>query len=115
MKTFKININDELVNYLEKLSYEVNARERIVKTMLADTAYTDLMKNENFIKYQQRYELSFFEYELAKQEIQELIPEHLRAKHQLAWNIDFRTSILWITFNCNCFDNLESWDEVVKE
>lgn len=114
MKTFKIKINEDMSNYLERLNFEVNAKERIVKSMLSDTSNTNLMENENFLKYQERYEISFSEYELAKQEIENMIPKHLRDNHSLNWNLDFLTQILSITFQCDCFDNIDSVDDLFR-
>lgn len=107
MKTFKLEIKEELVNYIERLNFEVNAKERIVKSMLADTSYSNLMENENFLKYQERYEVAFAEYELMKEELMNMIPISLRSEHQLSWNLDFSTRKLSITFSCDCFDNVE--------
>lgn len=114
MKTFKIKINEELSSYVERLNFEVNAKERIVKTMLSDTSYDNLMENQNFLKYQERYELAFAEYEVAKQEIENMIPKKTREEHPMEWSLDFLTRTMSITFKCDCFDRVDCSDEILK-
>lgn len=110
MKTFYIEIKEELSNYIERLNFEVNAKERIVKSMLGDNSYNNLMENDNFLKYQEKYEVAFAEYEIMKQELMNMIPQNLRDGHQLSWNLDFATRELSITFNCDCFDGVNEID-----
>lgn len=115
MKTFNMEISEQLVDYIERLNFEVNAKERIVKTMLGDSSYENLMENENFLKYQERYEVAFTEYEMAKREVEAMIPKHFREGHQLSWNIDFATKVFSITFNCNCFDDVDNLSDYKGE
>lgn len=114
MKTFELRVNEELTNYIERLNFEVEAKGRIIKTMLGDTSYDNLMENKNFLQYQEKYESAHAEYELAKQEIENLIPDNLRKKHKVTWNLNFMDSLLSITFNCNCFDNVENIEDILK-
>lgn len=107
MKTFKIEMREELVNYIERLNFEVNAKERIVKTIVSSDLDGNLMENQSFLKYNERYEIAFAEYEVAKQEVENMIPEDIRKNHQIFWNLDFRTNTLEVTVNCDCFDNQE--------
>lgn len=112
MKTFSLEIKQELVNYIERLDFEIHAKERIVRTMLADTSYENLMENENFLNYQRRYEEAVAEYELAKQEITNMIPAKLQKEHRVSWNLIFATFTLEITIECDCFDDFNSIEEV---
>ena len=112
MKTFNLEVKKELVDYIERLDFEVNAKERIIKSMLSDDSYENLMENESFLNYQNRYEQAFAEYEMAKQEITNLIPKSIQKKHKVSWNLIFLTKTLELTFECNCFDNFENIDEV---
>lgn len=104
-KTMTLEVNQELVNYIERLSYEEASYKDIILTMLeihkgdADGSAVD---NPVFRAYQEKYSKAKAEYELAKERItKEYIPDCLK-NHQTDWNLDFETNVLTITVSCDC-------------
>ncbi|WP_343209461.1 hypothetical protein [Anaerolentibacter hominis] len=100
MKKFKIDINQETVNYMQKLAYEVGARQDVIGNLLElhkfDTD-TSLFDSVPFRAYTTQLAEVKAEYELAKQELQtRFIPEEVQAlPHN--WELNFATNDLVIT------------------
>ena len=105
MKQITITVNQELVNYIERLSYEEASYKDIIVTLLEahkNDADGSAIDNPVFKSYQEKYAKAKSEYELAKNQItKEYIPECL-INHNYDWNLDFSTNELTITVNCDC-------------
>lgn len=105
MRTLKIEISQELVNYIERLHFEVEQRKDIIQRIIeahADDTDTKVLTSPAFKAYSA--ELSDFvaEYEIAKEELQdEYIPKYLEG-HQLNWRLDFSNKMLVIDVMCDC-------------
>lgn len=104
-KTIKVTVDQELVNYIERLSYEEAAYKDIILTLL-ETHKGDpdgsSVDNPVFRSYQEKYSKAKAEYELAKERItKEYIPDCLK-DHQTDWSLDFGTNLLAITVSCDC-------------
>ncbi|WP_310603535.1 hypothetical protein [Anaerosporobacter sp.] len=113
MKTINVEVKKELSDYMERLAFETNAQERIIKSLIADTSNTNLLENDNFIKYQQRYESKLAEYDIAKEEVSSMLPTEWK-NHDYEWNLDFKTAVMTVTFKCNCFDEVSD-EDLLKE
>lgn len=105
MKTIKLPVNQELVNYVERLSYEEASYKDVILTLLdAHKGDTDgsAIDNPVFKSYQEKYASIKAEYEMAKNEVtNQYVPDCL-AGHQYDWNLDFSTNELTITVRCDC-------------
>lgn len=105
MKTITVTVNQELVDYIERLSYEEASYKDIIMTLLeAHKGDTDgsAIDNPVFKAYQEKYAKAKSEYELAKTQItKEYIPECI-IDHKYDWNLDFSTNELTITVYCDC-------------
>ena len=106
MKQIKLVVTQEMVNYLQRLSFEVQTREEII-TKLLETHKDDidgsLFTSKPFLKYSEELSRIKAEFELAKSEVENIyIPEVLRGKHKYNWNVDFMTNELTIDVLCEC-------------
>ena len=106
MKQIKLNVTQEMVNYLQKLNFEVQTREEIVTKLLEmhkDDTDDSLFVSKPFVKYSEELARVKAEYELAKVEVEKLyIPKTLYGIHQYNWNIDFSTNEMTIDVLCEC-------------
>lgn len=109
MKKYEVKINSDTVDYLERLSYEVEGMKRVIKEIITDSAFnTAIFEAANFKAYNQKYEERIAAYEVAKDEmIKTVIPAEVRDANAIAeWNLDFSTGILTFTTIGSDFDNL---------
>lgn len=88
----KVDYEDNLK--LERLQYEVNARQ----SLLAYLIQLDIQKNDKFEKYHKEYLNFFTEYEKAKEQlIKKYIINNQNEKIK-NWSLDFESQILTIEF-----------------
>ncbi len=98
MKKFKIDIDEQVVLTIQRLDFEVQAREFIVKSLMQ----SDIANYEIFKQYHSEYVDYFSQFEIAKSMItNKYIPNALK-EHETSWNIDYASKTLEITQNCNC-------------
>lgn len=85
--------NQELINYMESLSYDVAARRDVITFMLANGMDTN---SEQFRDYHKEYMESFAKLETAKAQIEKdyVLPN---SKGRVTWSLDYGTAILTIT------------------
>lgn len=106
MKKLEINVNQETINYLQRLNYEVYTREEIIAKLLEthkDDADDSLFVSKPFLKYSEELSRVKAEYEMAKLEAEKLfIPKELYGQHQYNWNIDFVTNVMTVEVFCDC-------------
>lgn len=106
MKKIEINVTQEMVNYLQRLNYEVFTREEIITKLIEmhkNDADDSLFISKPFLKYSEELSRVKAEYEMAKLEVEKLyVPEVLYGKHQYNWNVDFITNIMTIDVLCEC-------------
>lgn len=100
MRKQVIDIDRDVVATLQKLDFEVTAREHIIKTMLT----SDNVNKEIFSQYHSEYVDYFGQFEQAKGIVStQLVPENLRG-HDVTWEVDYAKSTLTLTINCDCED-----------
>lgn len=100
MNTFDIRVNDETVDYMERLSFEIEGSKRIIKELITDNdTNSSILESETFKKFNARYEEKFAAFEIAKQELErEYIPKVLVENFiSFKWNLNFSTGIMTIT------------------
>ena len=106
MKQIKINIKQEMIDYIQRLNFEVQTREEIITKLLEmhkDDSDDSLFVSKPFLKYSEELSRVKAEYELAKVEVEKLyIPKELYGKHQYNWSIDFSTNEMTIDVICEC-------------
>lgn len=106
MKKIEINVTQEMVNYLQRLNYEVFTREEIITKLLEmhkNDTDDSLFTSKPFLKYSEELSRVKAEYEMAKLEVEKLyVPTELYGKHQYNWSVDFTTNIMTIEVLCEC-------------
>lgn len=110
MKRFEVKVNNETVDYLERLNFEVEGMRRVIKEIITDNIYNStVLDGETFKTYNSRYEERVAAYELAKQELTaNYIPAEILNSDCLSqWNLDFNTGILSFETSGTKFDNFE--------
>ena len=92
LTTMKIT-DEELVNKLEALNYEVNSRRDIIAFMLSG----DYLRTEAFAQYQQEYQNFYVQYDLLKKMLEDTYVKPLLKDDQtVSWNLDFASGELEI-------------------
>ena len=106
MKQIKINVTQEMVDYLQRLNFEVQTREEIITKLLEmhkDDSDDSLFVSKPFLKYSEELSRVKAEYEMAKLEVEKLyVPKELYGQHEYKWNIDFSTNEMTIDVLCAC-------------
>jgi hypothetical protein len=106
MIKLEINIPQEMINYLQKLNYEIVTREEIITKLLEmhqDDIDDSLFTSKPVIKYSEELSRVKAEYELAKIEVEKLyVPDMLYGKHEYKWEIDFVTNVMTVYVFCPC-------------
>ena len=90
MKTERIKLPEELVNYVEGLAHRTAARKDLIAFMIDH----GLGESEAFHKYHKEYEELYAQYEIAKDELAQtyVTQTHPNCK----WQLNFSTGVLEI-------------------
>lgn len=106
MKHFEVKVNDKTVDYLERLSFEVEGMKKVVKEIITDAQDNPaVLDGAAFKTYEKRYQERNAAYEVAKNELQKAwIPADLQ-NSIIQWNLDFATGVL--SFDVNVADDYE--------
>lgn len=83
----KLKVKEKLSNYLEALSFDIEARRNIITYML-ENGYD--VSSKSFKDYQKEYTECVAKYEIAKREIQKLVIEKAKTK-KVNWRLDYET------------------------
>lgn len=106
MRKLEINVTQEMIDYLQRLNFEVQTREEIITKLIEmhkDDTDDRLFVSKPFLKYSEELSRVKAEYELAKVEVEKLyIPKVLYGQHQYNWNVDFSTNVMTIEVLCEC-------------
>jgi len=100
----KIELPEDVVNYLQRLAYEYDAYKDNI-TFLLDSKRDDanLLESGAFKKYSELQSRTKAEYEEAKLDVQQrFVPSDLSDNHKVNWEINFSTRELIITVLCEC-------------
>lgn len=106
MKHFEVKVNNETVDYIERLAFEVEGMKKVVKEIITDAQDNPaVLDGAAFQTYEKRYQERNAAYEVAKNELQKTwIPQDLQNKI-VTWNLDFSTGIL--SFDANVADDYQ--------
>lgn len=112
MKNFEIKVKSKTVDYLERLSFEVEGMKKVLKELITDNAdNAAVLDGETFNKYEARFNERNAAYEVAKQELQDAyIPKNIQPLVS-KWDLNFSTGILTFDANVNDDYKLPSFDE----
>lgn len=106
MKKIDINVTQETINYLQRLSFEIETRKEVIAKLIEmhkDDIDDSLFVSKPFLKYSEELSRVKAEYELAKTEAEKLyVPEVLYGQHEYNWSIDFATNVMTIDVLCEC-------------
>lgn len=101
----KINIqieNKELTSLIERCEFELDAYFRVIRFMLADKSYENIMDIRAFKEYHDLYEQKTVEYNLLKKELENMmIPDSIK-EHNYEWV--FKDNVFSLIIKCDCFD-----------
>ncbi len=103
MKRYVLNVNENVISYMERLHYEYEICMDNVAFILAN--YKDnegLMDSPLFKCYQDKQLAAKVAYENAKQEFTEKFVPKIFDGHQVSWEIDFRLKRVFLTQICDC-------------
>lgn len=100
--TFKAQVNQEKVNYLESLDFEKVARENIITRMLQMGDTEKIEKTQAFKNYQDEYFEHFTAFEVAKAEIEKAYIPKDWVGHDVEWNLDYISCEIIFTKKCEC-------------
>lgn len=102
MKNAQINVNEETVSLLQRLSYDVSSRRDTICFLLDQHKMDEddtLLTSKVFNTYQSQLSSLSAEYELAKDEMIRTYVDESIIPNITNWNLDFSTGILNITYN----------------
>lgn len=106
MKKIEISVNQEMIDYLQRLNYEVFTREEVITKLLEmhkNDTDDSLFTSKPFLKYSEELSRIRAEYEMAKSEAEKLyVPEELYGKHLYNWTVDFSTNMMIVEVQCEC-------------
>ena len=92
-KIIKIE-NEEFVNLIEALHYEVNSRRDLIAYMLNSDMRTD---TEAYEKYNKEYREFYIQYNEAKNKLEEIYVR-TTVENPINWNLNFSTGEITINY-----------------
>lgn len=103
MKQYNIELNQDVVTYIERLNYEYETLRDNVTYMLQYFSYDEeFLQSRLFREYQQNQIQAKTNLNGGMQEIYEKhVPEKYK-NHRIDWSIDFRRKLLVIKQFCDC-------------
>lgn len=93
IKIIKVE-NQELINLIEALHYEVNSRKDLIAFMLNSDMRTDTAAYE---RYNKEYMEFYIQYNKAKNKLEEMYVR-TAVKNPINWNLDFETGEVTIEY-----------------
>ncbi|MGF6376841.1 hypothetical protein M2140_001919 [Clostridiales Family XIII bacterium PM5-7] len=101
MKKFRMKIDEKVISYLERTFYENEMTKDNIAFLI--TNYGELvLETEAFKAYEKKQIEAKMHYENAKAEITERYVAPTFGNHNVNWQIDFRTRLLYVTQMCDC-------------
>ena len=105
MKEYKIEVQKDIAEYMERLSYEISARADIVTMLLENHKYDNdasVLLSKAFKVYSEQLGELKAEFELVKNEFAETMIPKVFKGHEYEWSLDYKTRTLTIKLLCNC-------------
>lgn len=103
MRQYQIELNPDVVTYIERLFYEYETLKDNVSYMVQHFKFAKaFFESDLFRKYQQNEMNAKMNYERGMQEVYEkYLPEKYK-RHRINWSVDFRRRQLIIDQFCDC-------------
>ena len=105
MKEFKVEVSSEIIDYLERLSYEIASRVDII-TMIIEKHKDDndasVLESKSFKVYSEQLGALKAEFEIAKREFQDIAIPDVFKSHNYDWDLDYKSRIVTIRLLCDC-------------
>lgn len=103
MRQYQIELNPDVVTYIERLFYEYETLKDNVSYMVQHFKFDKaFLESDLFRKYQQNEMNAKMNYERGMQEVYEkYLPEKYK-RHRINWSVDFRRRQLIIDQFCDC-------------
>ena len=103
MRQHQIELNPDVVTYIERLFYEYETLKDNVSYMVQHFKFDKaFLESDLFRKYQQNEMNAKMNYERGMQEVYEkYLPEKYKC-HRINWSVDFRRRQLIIDQFCDC-------------
>lgn len=103
MRQHQIELNPDVVTYIERLFYEYETLKDNVSYMVQHFKFDKaFLESDLFRKYQQNEMNAKMNYERGMQEVYEkYLPEKYK-RHRINWSVDFRRRQLIIDQFCDC-------------
>lgn len=94
----KFEVNEELVNYIQRLAYDVNSHRGVITKLIEDHAKdadASILISPVFTNYHDKLSSLEAEFEIAKETLENtVIPEKYR---NFPWNLNYSSRILTIS------------------
>lgn len=103
MRQYQIDLNPDVITYIERLYYEYETLKDNVSYMVQHfNLDKNFLESDLYRKYQQNEINAKMNYERGMQEVYEkYIPEKYKS-HRINWSVDFRRRQLIINQFCEC-------------
>lgn len=105
MRTFKLSTNNETVDLLQRLDFELAARKNVINALFEihkDDPDSSVLESAPFKKYHKELVEAIAEWEFAKRQVPEkCLPAWLEG-HQYNWTLDTITKEFQIDILCDC-------------
>lgn len=103
MRQYQIDLNPDVITYIERLYYEYETLKDNVSYMVQHfNSDKKFLESDLYRKYQQNEINAKMNYERGMQEVYEkYIPEKYKS-HRINWSVDFRRRQLIINQFCEC-------------
>lgn len=97
MEKRNIEVRQEVVDYIQRLHFELEARKDVIATIIENHKADDtveLFESIVFTTYSKQLSEIKAEYEIAKGLLDEFIPTDILDNKKFDWNLNFATSML---------------------
>lgn len=92
MQEKKIYVEEDLVNYIEKLDYEQNS----IRRLLIDAAERGIQSTSAFSRWEEQYKEAFMAFEVAKIELEKKYIRPYLNGGKGDWTLDYDSRVLTI-------------------
>ena len=110
MRNIRILINNDTIEYIQRLYYEVNSYRRIVNDLiLFNLNNPNILDSDKFNKYHNLYIEKVTSYSIVCNEMLEsYLPKSIyEFKSSINWSLDFKSHLLNLAICDNIYENLK--------
>lgn len=119
MRTFKKQIDKDVVEAIERASFEANARQQVIDRYLdrhMDDADASALDSPVFLHFMSLLAEAETEYEMLKDALSKAeIGDELNS-HDAEWQLDYATGEITYSLRCDCpIDDFNGFVEITEE